>query len=702
MSTHNIKIENCNTIESAEISLATGALNIKYGPNGLGKSTIAKAILAAVLNDGSLRHLKPFKYRSLVNEHEPRVTGTEGIKSVLIFDEFYVSQFVFKEDEVLKNSFDIFIKTHAYMLAMQDIEKSLNGIKSAFNDNDELSQTISDLKTLRDAFGWTKAGELTKSTRVYKAIGSGNPIENIPEQLLPYSDFIKSKEPAAWIAWQAKGNAFLQLSENCPYCSSNLQEPSKKEVIKLVAEKYDSKSVEHLNILQGVIHSLGKYFVESCKEKLDEITKGKTELSKEANNFLKGLHADAETLITKLEGLKNISFFSLRDVDKIEEEVGKLKIDLSLLSRFNSTTTQAVVNPTNAKLNELAEQIGGLKEKIQHQKGQIEKSILANQTGINDFLKLAGYKYEVRVTAELDSYKMKLVHIDLDEHIKTASQHLSYGEKNAFALVLFMYQVLKQMPDLVILDDPVSSFDKTKKFAILNELFGAEVSLKNTTVLMLTHDIEPAIDVIMSVRKLFKDSKPKAYFLSSKAGVAKEARIKYDDIQTFAQICAENIQNLNDEVIKCIYARRHFEILNDRNMEYNYLANLLHARQVPIIKQLNQDIEMSTVQIEQAILGIKKVFSDFDYAAIFAIIQDKEAMKNRFYSADSGYEKLQLFRIYRDAHAGGLGELDAILRKFANESCHIENEYIMQLNPHKFDNVPEYIIQECNKVMSMS
>ena len=33
------------------------------------------------------------------------------------------------------------------------------------------------------------------------------------------------------------------------------------------------------------------------------------------------------------------------------------------------------------------------------------------------------------------------------------------------------------------------------------------------------------------------------------------------------------------------------------------------------------------------------------------------------------------------------GKEDGVLQKFVNETFHIENEYVMQLNPHKFDNV---------------
>ena len=49
-------------------------------------------------------------------------------------------------------------------------------------------------------------------------------------------------------------------------------------------------------------------------------------------------------------------------------------------------------------------------------------------------------------------------------HISNVKSRLSYGERNAFALVLFMYSQLKENADLIILDDPISSFDKNKKY----------------------------------------------------------------------------------------------------------------------------------------------------------------------------------------------------------------------------------------------
>ena len=110
---------------------------------------------------------------------------------------------------------------------------------------------------------------------------------------------------------------------------------------------------------------------------------------------------------------------------------------------------------------------------------------------------------------------------------------------------------------------------------------------------------------------------------------------------------------------------------------------------------------MTAEEVRVAVAGIREFIPDFDYDAVLAIINDKSEMKRRFHGANVGYDKLQLFRIYKQVHRPAY-DGDDILEKFVNESFHIENEYVMQLNPHKFDNVPEYVVQECDRQMEIS
>lgn len=689
MSKYSVNVENCNSIENAEIKINIGQLNIKYGPNGLGKSTIAKAILAQVRNDGSLNSLIPFKYRDVDGSPPPSVSGIDDIKSILVFDDQYVNQFVFQQDEVVKNSFDIFVRTPEYEADMSEIELLFSGIKAAFLNNADIDNAIKDLALLKDAFGTSNKGNIAKSSKIHKAFGEGNKVEHIPEYLKPFEKFIQSEEPSKWISWQVKGNDFIEVADVCPYCSSDMVAPEKKEIALAVSKEYNAKSIEHLNLLKSLIERLGKYFSVDCRENLQNVVKTKIELKAEEKTFLNTLKSEIATLLEKLEALRQISFFSLRDVEGIEEKLSALKIDLKLIGKLNSPESQNLANPINEQLDALIAKVGHLKGKINTHKSRIQIAIKKNQDNINAFLKSAGYKYSVVIMPELESYKMKLIHTDLADHIASASNHLSYGEKNAFALVLFMHQVLSEKPDLAILDDPISSFDKNKKFAILHQLFHGKASLKERTILMLTHDIEPAIDVIKSVSGLFQAAKPSASFLFAQNGHVKEIEIEKNDIQTFAKICRDNIQSLTDDVIKSIYLRRHYEIIDDLGVEYNLLASLLHGRQSPTIQGNEGQADMSDEDKSLALTNIRNYIPSFNYESLLAEVTNEDEMKKRFNNTSVGYEKIQIFRIVRKKHD------DDVITKFINESYHIENEYVMQLNPHKFDGVPEYVVNEC-------
>jgi len=692
---YQIKIRCCNSIENAEISLNKGCLNVKYGPNGIGKSTIAKAIVSRIRDDGTLNALLPFRCRGTQGENKPDVDGVTDLSSALVFDEDYINQFVFQQDEVIKNSFDIFIKTPDYVAAMREIDDLLAGIKHAFAKNTEIESTLKDLKDLRDAFGTSKTGSIPKNSKIHKAFGSGNKIENVPEALKPFELFIKGTDPSKWIAWQIKGNDFLKLGDVCPYCSTDLCEEAQKETAFSVAKEYDATAIGHLNTLKAIIERLGKYFSEKCTFNLEKVTKAKIELTAQEQGFLSGLKTDIDALIVKLEGLQEISFFSLRDVDEIDKKVERLKIDLALMDKLDSSETRTVVDPINTQLGELLTEIGNLKGSVNRQKAKIEKAIKDNQESINTFLKSAGYKYSVAITPEPDSYTMKLIHQDSAEHIESAAKHLSYGEKNAFALVLFMHQVTSEHPDLVILDDPISSFDKNKKFAILHELFQGKASLKDYTTLLLTHDIEPAIDLIKTTDGVFQGSSPSATYLTSKSGHIEETPITRADIQTFARICKDNIDMLADTVVKAIYARRHYEILDDVGLEYNLLASLFHKRSTPTIKSATENRDMTPAEKAQAETQIKQDhIPEFDYDTLLAELSDDALMKQKFAAATAGYDRIQLFRIIRGQHD------DDVIAKFINESYHIENEYVMQLNPHKFESVPEYVVDECARLLS--
>lgn len=450
-------IKNCNSIDEANIHIEEGILNIKFGVNGTGKSTIASAIRLKCTNEADLKELTPFKLQEINPDSiKPEVSGIDAISSVAVFNESYINQFVFKKDELISNSFEIFIKNEDYNEKIEEIERIVSSIKETFNSNQEIDQVISDLSELSGCFGSSKSG-YSAAGAIAKGLGKGNKIENIPEGLEPYSQFLKSDKNTKWIRWQITGNEFIDISESCPYCTSPTEE--KREQIKRVSNEFDAKSIEHLIKVLAVVERLEKYFSDAAKDNIYQITKNKIGLSQEEITYLKQVKEQVDTLRDKLLTLKEITFFTFQDVDTVIEKITLLKINLDLLPLLESADTIDIVKQLNGSLDEVLKKAGLLQGRVNQQKASIQKTIKERKDEINNFLKNAGYKYNVEIIGDAQEYKLKLLHRDLSQAVVGGDQYLSYGEKNAFSLVLFMYECLSSSPDLIVLDDPISSFD---------------------------------------------------------------------------------------------------------------------------------------------------------------------------------------------------------------------------------------------------
>jgi len=344
-----------------------------------------------------------------------------------------------------------------------------------------------------------------------------------------------------------------------------------------------------------------------------------------------------------------------------------------------------------------------LQGKINLQRKEMKELVEKHQTDINDFLTFAGYRYQVAIVGEGEQAQLKLRHIDNSTHLSGGSQHLSFGERNAFSIVLFMYECLAKKPDLVILDDPISSFDKNKKYAILEMLFRRDASdcLKSKTVLMLTHDVEPIIDTLRSVRGQFSNQVFASYLLL-RGGEITEQPIAYEDIITFVQICGNVFSSENDPIIKLIYLRRRYEVLGELDNGYEVLSNLFKKRTEPEDFRIPRNGEglntpLSTIDLSAGISDIQHFISELpvDYPSLVALFSNDEKIKELYLQSNNGYEKLQLIRILLN-----IEEVEnSVIRKFINETYHIENEFIFQLDPTRFDLIPEYVVDECDKIL---
>lgn len=699
-----IEIKNCNNITMAKVAIVPNKLNIKFAPNGTGKSTISKAIQCAVTEDEqALSELLPFKFRNEnLNNTKPEVLGIENINSVLCFNEEYVNKFTFKPEELVSNSFDIFIRTDSYQEKERDIETFTSLVKQQFANNSELEALISNLNELSRAFKVTASGGLAKTSTGAKALSSSNKIDHIPEGLQPYQPFIQSSNCVNWIDWQAKGHKeFSDLSDSCPFCTSD--STSRKEQIANVSKEYDKNLIKNLVSVIDVINKLGEYFSDVSKNKLDVIKSLKNGLEKEHETFIVTVKSQIDNLVAKLEKLKGLTGFDFYEGENVGQKLLDYKIELQFFDTLNSIKTNETIAVINQSIDDLIKQAGPLQGKINQQRTEIQRLIKKHQTDINAFLTFAGYRYQVAIVGEGEQAQLKLRHIDNSTHLSGGSQHLSFGERNAFSIVLFMYECLAKKPDLVILDDPISSFDKNKKYAILEMLFRRDASdcLKSKTVLMLTHDVEPIIDTLRSVRGQFSNQVFASY-LRLRSGEITEQSISSDDIKTFIQICENLFSSTQDPIIKLIYLRRRYEVLGDLESGYQILSNLFKKRTNPEDFRIPRNAEglntpLSAIDLSDGINNIKRFISELpvDYPSLVALFSNNEKINELYLQSNNGYEKLQLIRILLDIDIVN----NSVIRKFINETYHIENEFIFQLDPTRFDLIPEYVVDECDKIL---
>ncbi len=696
-----ITIKNCKNIDNGRVTIEPGKLNIKYAINGTGKSSIAQAIDYKV-NNKNLTDLLPYKYTNespLTENHTPEISISDPINSVSIFNESYLQQYIFQSSELVSNSFEVFVKTPDYDEQLRQIQELMHAIQETFRNNPNLETLITDLGTFISGFGKAQNG-YSKTGTLGKGLAKGNKVEHIPTDLLQYKPYIQSDKNAKWLSWQSNGEEYLDYADKCPYCAKELSQEA-KTTVKQVAIEYDSKYITELQKTLSVFRALDPYFAEETRNKIEELSNKSTAFTDMEIVYLKGIKEQIDSLYKCLVTIRNFSFSTLKDVGTIVAKFTENKIDIELLPHINSEHTRLCIDQINQSLDDVISNAGNLQGKINIHKRHIADTIRKYSNEINGFLQSAGYKYCVDIIDSngSDDYKMILKYKETNNQITEVTEHLSYGERNAFALVLFMYRTIKENPDLIVLDDPISSFDDTKKYAIMEKLFKGGNSLQGKTVVMLTHDFDPVVDLIhtSSIRCRFCPC-PVASFLYNKNGELHEKNILSTDIKSFIEIAKYNIENATDEINKMIFLRRYYEVCGAKHMGWQLLSNVFHPnRATPTIQITDIDKhDMTEEEIAEGTRIICEFLPDFEYNRVYARAHDLNQMLDLYQATTSDYEKVQIYRLVNHGDIA-----DSVFKKFVDEVYHIENDRLFQLNPSDFPTIPYYIIELCNNKMSM-
>ena len=704
---HQIKIENCNNIAEGELVIENGKLNILYGINGTGKTTIAKAI------EYSKEPQKIKELQSFFTENPASVSISPEVGKILVFNEDFVRDIVFKEDEVIQNSFEVFLKTPNYSQKKAQLDQHLQALHNIMKQDEEIQELQRLLGQIAGKFKRNANGKLSK-TGVYKSVLSKSNLYNIPEELDSYRSFITNTEiNIPWIDWKSKGDAF-DVGDDCPYCSEALNRPvhnQRKEVFKKTYKKADS---QNLKDLLDLLESLRIYV---RTEKYDELVSYvKTDVPEDIiSAILEKLLLELDVLMKRFEAIVEFGIrrIVLADISKLDQQINEMEIPQSFFEIFGGEKIENAIKRINDQVLELRSEAAVLKREMGALKGVMQATIQASQTDINEFLKTAGINYELVILAEDETNSRTILKQCFSEErtdVTKIRDHLSWGEKNAFALILFMYYAVMQEPDLIILDDPISSFDTNKKFAILHRMFKnigkRDVSLEGKTVLFLTHDFEPITDFIV-VGKLGEE-KAQASFICNEHGTVRAHIIDSNsDVKLITTECSEIAKNTDINIVSRVAFLRKLSELNGRNEEwglvYEILSCLIHASEIKRKIGNTTYIDIDPADIALGISKIKEYIPDFDYDELKNNVYTKEGIKNLYAIETNAYLKVQLFREMNEILSHNevrITQMDSAWYKFIDETYHIENDYLHFLDIIKFNIVPSYIIDNVDEIVS--
>lgn len=702
-----INIKNCNNIREGNVVIAKNKLNIKYGINGTGKTTLSKG-LKFCNSSVDLQQLK-----SYFSSETAAVTIVPEMRKVLVFDEDFVNQVVFKEDEVIENSFEIFLKTPQYDDKKRLLDEHLKELHNVVVCDEEILALKKLLDTINSKFKRTNNGNLNRSGTLKSILAKTN-IYNVPEELNEYKDFFDNGDiNIPWIEWKNRGDDY-DVSDKCPYCTVSINRTLHNERKEVFKTTYNKTNAQHLKEILELFEQLKEYMDESRFKNLIMYIKNDT-----PENVLVEIVDDVvkeiERLLLRLNSIEEFGRkkLALTEISEIEQQIQRMTIQEVLFNNLCSDKMKSISQKINEKVDLLLNEVNVLKTEMGQLKGVLLATVTVSQRDINEFLKTAGINYELVIDVGDDENKsrtfLRECFTEEKGRVSRIKKHLSWGEKNAFSLILFMYYAVMQSPDLIVLDDPVSSFDANKKYAILHRLFknntAGRVSFTEKTVLLLTHDFEPIIDFLV-VGKLSND-KVTSSFLWNKNKELRENEIDVSiDVKLITTLCYELANNSCINIVSRIAFLRKLcelnECKNDWGYAYEILSSLIHKVQMRRKLADGTFVELTNSEKTAGTNKIKEYISDFNYDNLLDDIYNIQGIKNLYITENNSYFKIQLFRAMIEvdnSNAIRLSMSDDAWFKFIDETYHIENESLYNLDVLKFDVVPEYIMRNVDEVV---
>lgn len=429
--------------------------------------------------------------------------------------------------------------------------------------------------------------------------------------------------------------------KQCPYCYQDLSDSYKSNLVKIISRILNQEVKNHQNELRNFIIeeinidlseyvSLGHY--DDCIDAIDtlnskiennnEIIRSKINNPYDSLNQFNSLNDDILALKKSLNNLeidRKQHNKALVDIKSIEQELISLNNKIAYLEiKDNSDLYEKFIKERSQlenKIDKLLHDKSSVEDDIADIKSQMQNVDIAVDK-INAFLEyIFCDKEKLKLTFKENEYLL----MSKDKFVKPSE--ISLGERNILGLSYFFVSILEnkkleegyKKPSLIVIDDPISSFDNSNKIGIIsflkfqmNQFLGGN---ENTKAIILTHDLSTYFSLeklFTSLTKSFKNKwDKKVIFETLKLAGNKISKFKTSKYQQY------------DEYLETIY-----KFATDVNTYEMFIGN--------IIRQ------------------VLEAFSTFEYGDGIDAILDGDITSEKLNNTQSIYFKNLMFKLFLD------------------------------------------------------
>lgn len=724
MNNFTIKLNNVGCIDEGSLSISANKLNIKYGPNGIGKSTVIKALKWKINNERELKKIITSFYNA--NSEPQCEISDKCIQSIAVYDKNYFDKLFTKREDLLNDTYSFVIKDSDYEKMVNDVQDCLLDIFNVLNRPEFIKLTcLYETLTSKSFVEQKKNGNgvNARMSLFSEFCANGVKLESLRSDspIFEFSKYLESSYRADWLKWLNSCKEEWIIEDICPFCGQKFLKENftlRRNIEEINNLGTSAKIVEH-NKEQDLINTAANYCSDSkIQSEIININKLTGKATKETFEPLQKFVDSIEKEIKKINELKSRNpiklFNNLRDFNgnfsKLIDDIKLHKVDESiLLIEYEEEGIKGnLIKELNLKIDALIKSAKPLETALGKLTSNLFKKLKKNEKLINGFLEISGLPYEVNIEGEgIETYKTFFKYKKDVNIIEDRLNYLSYGEANALALIIFAIEN-KGNQSLIILDDPVSSFDNNKRYAIYDYLFDKENNLLNgKTTLLMTHDFQTIVNFAKSSN--LQNLGVKFCFLSNVNKKLEELPFDknclYSSVLWYKDYAKDSSNNMYSRVVA---VRRVIEIEEgDHSVFYNYLSELVHPE-----KRLNNSKwrpNLNKSDMGKCNRKISKLLNEkITYNAIFKKITNfKDLIDDYHNSGTSKFAKTCITRLLVKQFASQEARIKQdknfdVGWNFLCNSFHVETQYLYSVKKIYDIDIPDYIISLCDQIISLA